>query len=310
MRILVTGAGGVGAYYGALLARAGQDVTFVARGANLAALRESGIRVRSVLGDFSLGPMRATDDPGPLGPLDLILICVKAYDTEAAANLVRPNVGTGTTVISLQNGIEKEEQLRRILGEPAVMGGVTYLFSTLVAPGQIEHRGGPRRIVFGELHGGESQRGRAIEAVLKGAGLAAELSANVRAAIWDKFMTICGTSGATALTRLPIDEILACPPSRALLEGLLREVHLLAQAQKAGLPADAVEARMAYLEKLEKGALTSMYHDLAAGRRMELEFLHGTAVRLGRRLGLPTPLCFTVYAALKPHGDRATTGLR
>lgn len=310
MRILMVGAGGVGGFYGALLARAGQDVTFVARGANLASLRGGGIQVQSVLGDFRVHPVRATDDPGPLGPMDLILLCVKAYDTAAAARLVRPNVGPGTAVISLQNGIEKEEQLQRVLGEPAVMGGVTYLFSTLVAPGRIEHRGGPRRVVFGELRGGESERGRKIETILKGAGLAAELSGNVRAAIWDKFMTICGTSGATALTRLPIDEILACPPSRALLERLLREVHALAEAEKVGLPPDAVEARMAYLEKLEKGARTSMYHDLVAGRRMELEFLHGTAVRLGRRLGVPTPLCFTVYAALKPHDDRATAGLR
>ncbi len=310
MRILIMGSGGVGGYYGALLARAGEDVTFVARGANLAALRERGLEVRSVLEEFAVRPVRATDDPGAFGPVDLVLFCVKAYDTEAAAALVRPALGPGTAVISFQNGIEKEEQLQRVLGEGAVLGGVTYLFSTLVAPGRIEHRGGPRRVIFGELRGGESERGRRIEAALKNAAIAAELSPDVRTAIWDKFMTICGTSGATSLTRLPIDEILACPPSRALLEGLMAEAHRLAQAENVGLPADAVESRMGYLAKLEKGARTSMYHDLAAGRRMELEFIHGTAVRLGRRLGIPTPLCFAVYAALKPHDERATTGLR
>jgi len=305
MRILVMGSGGVGCYYGALLARAGQEVAFVARGANLAALCQEGIRIRSVLGDFAVPAVRAVEDPAPLGPMDLILFCVKAYDTEAAARLVRPNVGTGTAVISLQNGVEKEEQLARILGERAVMGGLTYAFCTLVAPGTVDHRGGVRKVVFGERHGGESIRGRRIEAVLKEAAVDAEFSLDVRVPIWDKFMTICGTSGSTCLARLSIGEILACPPSRGLLEGLLGEVFALARAQGIPLPEDAVARRMAYLEKLEPGARTSMYHDLAAGRRLELEFLHGTAVRLGRRLDVPTPLCFAAYATLKPHDERA-----
>jgi 2-dehydropantoate 2-reductase len=237
--------------------------------------------------------------------MDLILLCVKAYDTEAAARLVRPNVGPGTAVISLQNGIEKEGQLQRTLGEPAVLGGVTYIFATLVAPGQIVLRGGARKAIFGEMQGGESERGRRIEAVMRHAGISAEFSLDVRTVIWDKFMTICGTSGTTCLTRLPLDEILACPASRALLEGLAREVLALAKAQGVGLTEDLLATRMAYLDKVEKGARTSMYHDLVAGRRMELEFIHGTAVRLGRQLGIPTPLCFAVYAALKPHDERA-----
>ena len=310
MRILMMGSGGVGCYYGALLARAGEDVTFVARGANLAALRERGPRVQSVLGDFTVPPVRAMEDPGSLGPMDLILFCVKAYDTETAAPLVRRNVGPRTAVISLQNGVEKEGQLARALGEGAVMGGVAYLFATRVAPGVVEHRGGPRKVAFGELAGGDSERGRRIEATLKGAGIDAEFSRDVRVLIWDKFMTICATAGATSLTRLPINEILACPPGRALLEGLMAEVHRLALAQGIPLPEDAPAVRLAYLEKLEKGARTSLYHDLVAGRRMELDFIHGTAVRLGRRLGIPTPLCFAAYAALKPHDDRATAGLR
>ncbi len=305
MRILVVGSGGVGGYYGALLARAGEEVTFVARGENLAALRARGLQVKGVRGEFVVHPVRTTDDPASAGPVDLILFCVKAYDTEAVAPLLRPNLGPQTAVVSLQNGIEKEEQLARVLGEGAVMGGVTYLFSTRVAPGQWEQRGGVQKVVFGELRGGESARGRAIEATLRRAGIEAEISPNVRVPIWDKFMTICATSGTTCLTRLPIDQILACPPSRAFLEGLLGEVHRVARAQGVNLPDDAPAQRAAYLEKLEPGARTSMYHDLVAGRRMELEFLHGTAVRLGRQLGVPTPLCFAVYAALKPHDDRA-----
>lgn len=305
MRILMVGAGGVGAYYGSVLLRAGEDVTFVARGANLAALRERGIQVQSVLGDFTVPSVHATDDPRPLGPMDLVIFCVKAYDTETAARLVRDNVGPDTAVVSLQNGVEKEEQLQRILGEEPVMGGLTLLFSTLVEPGHIVHRGGPRSLIFGEMDGRDSPRGRRIEATLRNAGIPAQLSLNVRTAIWDKFMTICGTSGTTCLTRLSIDEIMACPASRSLLEGLLREVHALARAVGVDLPADAVDARLAYLDTLDKGARTSMYHDLAAGRRLELEFIHGTAVRLGQRLGIPTPLCFAVYAALKPHDERA-----
>ncbi len=305
MRILIVGSGGVGGYYGAMLARAGEDVAFVARGANLAALRQDGLRVQSVDGEFVVRPVRATEDPAPLGPMDLVLFCVKAYDTEAAARLVRSNVGPGTAVISLQNGVEKEGQLQRALGEQAVMGGVTYIFSTLAAPGRIVQRGGARKAIFGEMRGGESERGRAIEAAMRRAGIAAEFALNVRTVIWDKFMTICGTSGTTCLTRLPLDEILACPASRELLEGLAREVLALAKAQGVGLTEDVLAARIAYLDKVETGARTSMYHDLVAGRRLEVEFIHGTAVRLGRRLDIPTPLCFAVYAALKPYDERA-----
>lgn len=303
MRIAIMGAGGTGGYFGGLLARAGEDVTFIARGAHLEALRSRGLTVRSRLaGDFTL-PVQATADPSQIGPVDLILFCVKTYDTETAAEQVRPLIGRDTVVLSVQNGIDNEERLAQTLGAEHVLGAVAYVVAVVEAPGVIAQTAGPGKIVFGELSGGTSPRAQRLLNVFQRAGIAAEVHPEVRVALWEKFLFICGYSGVTAVTRLPIGAALSCPETSALLRGMLTEVDAVARAEGVALPADAVDRAFATAAGMGPEGRSSLYYDLAAGRRLELEALNGTVVRLGRRHGIPTPLNFAVYAALKPYAE-------
>lgn len=307
MRITVMGAGGTGGYFGALLARAGEDVTFIARGAHLEAICTQGLTVKSRLaGDFTL-PVKATDDPGEVGPVELVLFCVKAYDTATAAEQIRPLVGQDTVVLSVQNGIENEEEIGKVVGSEPVIGAVAYVSSVIEAPGVIAQRAGPGKIVFGELAGGTSPRTERLQSTFQRAGIAAELRPDIRITLWDKFLFICAINGITALTRLPIGPILACPETRGLYRGTMEEVEVVARASGITLPDECVDQKLAFTSGLESSARGSMYYDLAAGRRLELEVLNGTAVRLGREHGIPTPLNFAIYAALKPYADGAPT---
>ena len=308
MRIAVMGAGGTGGYFGALLARAGEDVTFIARGAHLEAIRTSGLTVKSRLaGDFTL-PVKATGDPSEVGPVELVLFCVKAYDTATAAEQIRPLVDPDTVVLSVQNGIENEEQIGRVVGSEPVIGAVSYVSSVIEAPGVIAHLlSVPGRIVFGELAGGMSSRTERLQSTFQRAGITAELRPDIRITLWDKFLFICAINGITALTRLPIGPILACPETKALYQGTMEEVEVVARASGVTLPDECVDQKLAFTTGLESSVRGSMYYDLAAGRRLELEALNGTAVRLGRERGIPTPLNFAIYAALKPYADGAPT---
>ena len=301
MRIAVVGAGGTGGYFGGLLARAGHDVTFIARGANLEALRARGLTVESRLaGNFTL-PVKATDNPGEVAPVDLVLFCVKTYDTEAAAESIRQLIQPDTMLLSLQNGIDNEERIARVTGHSSGLGAVAYIVSTIKAPGVIAQTAGPGSIVFGELGGGTSQRTERLYEVLQGAGIAAEIHLDVRVAIWQKFLFICAFSGVTAVTRLPIGTILADPVTHALFRGILEEVEAVARAGGIDLPADCVEQAMTQAAAVEPWASSSLYHDLAGGRRLELESLNGELVRRGGELGIETPLNFAIYAALRPY---------
>ena len=301
MRIAVMGAGGTGGYFGGLLARSGQDVTFIARGANLEALRARGLTVESRLaGTFTL-PVRATDNPGDVDPANLILFCVKAYDTDAAAESIHQLIHPDTMLLSLQNGIDNEERIARVAGHTPGIGAVAYIVSTIKAPGVVAQTAGPGKIVFGELDGGTSRRTERLYEVLQGAGIAAEVHPDVRVAIWQKFLFICAFSGVTAVTRLPIGTILADPVTRALFRGTLEEVEAVARAGGIELPADCVEQAMTHAASVEPWASSSLYHDLAGGRRLELESLNGELVRRGGELGIETPLNFAIYAALRPY---------
>lgn len=301
MRIAVMGTGGLGGYFGGLLARAGEAVSFIARGAHLRALQSQGLTVKSRLaGDFTL-PVKATDDPSGIGPVDLVLFCVKTYDLEPAAEQGRPLVGPATIVLPLQNGIDNSERLARIIGDQAVIGGVAFVTSAIEAPGVVAQTGGPGKIVFGELAGGISRRTERLLDLFRRAGIAAELHPDIRIALWEKFLFICAFSGTTALTRLPIGPVLACPETSALFRGTMLEVEAVARAIGILLPADCVEKTFAFTAGLEPWSQSSLYHDLVGGRRLELETLHGTVVRLGRAQGIPTPLNFAIYAALKPY---------
>ena len=301
MRIAVMGSGGTGGYFGGLLARAGEEVTFIARGAHLEALRMRGLTVKSRLaGEFAL-PVRATDSPEEVGPVDLILFCVKTYDTDTAAESIRPLIGPDTMLLSLQNGVENAERIAQIAGHESGLGAAAYVVSATEAPGVVAQTAGPGNIVFGELAGGMSERTERLHGVLQGAEIAAEVHPDVRIAIWQKFLFICAFSGVTALTRVPIGSVLADRVTHALFRGTLEEVEAVARSGGIELPADCVEQALATAAAVEPWGRGSMYHDLAHRLRLELEALNGEVVRRGRENDIQTPLNFAIYAALRPY---------
>lgn len=305
MRIAVMGSGGTGGYFGGLLARAGENVTFIARGANLAALSAKGLTVRSrLVGDFTV-PVGVMDDPKTVGPVDLVLFCVKAYDTDAAAEAIRPLVASGTTVLPLQNGIEAMERLASILSPEHVIGGVAFITSNITAPGTITQTGGAGKIIAGEPAGGESPRIDRLLRTLEHAGIPAQSHSEIQTAIWEKFVFICAFGGLTALTRLPIGPILASAECRDLFEGVMQEVLVVAAARGITLPTGIVERGLALAAGFEPWARSSLLHDLELGRPTELEALNGTVVRLARAHGLAVPCNSVVYAALQPYAEGA-----
>ena len=305
MRIVVVGAGGTGGYVGEILARAGEDVTFIARGAQLEALRTRGLTVDSKLaGTFTIA-VQATDNPREVDPADLIVFCVKTYDTEVAVQSIRPLIRPETMIMSLQNGIGNEECIAQAVGYHSGIGAVAYVVSAIKAPGVVAQTAGPGKIVFGELGGGTSPRTEMLHDVLQRAGIAVELHHAVQVVLWQKFLFICAFSGVTAVSRLPIGTILADPVTHDLFRGASEEVEALARAREIALPADCVEQAMATAAAVEPWGRGSLYHDLAGGRRLELESLNGEVVRRGREHGVSTPLNFAIYAALRPYVDGA-----
>jgi 2-dehydropantoate 2-reductase len=292
----------MGGFFGGALARSSKDVTLIARGAHLEAIRANGLTVRSqVLGDFSV-PVRATDDPREVGPVDLILFCVKTYDLEVAAEQARPLLGKDTLVIPVQNGIEAPDQLARLLGEKHALGGLTYVGGSIEAPGVVAQRGKTGELIFGELQGGKSPRTERVLSVLREAGLEATLDANIRAKMWEKFITICANGGVLALLRQPFGPIFASPEGIQLMRGTMEEVYALARASGIDLPEGTVDRLFEFVRNtVSPTAQSSTLQDLLAGRRLELEYLNGAAVRIGRKLGIDTPFNFVIYAALKPY---------
>jgi 2-dehydropantoate 2-reductase len=304
MKIAVMGSGGIGGYFGGLLARAGEDVTFIGRGAHLKAIQENGLQVKSVAGDFHVRP-KATHDPSTVSGVDLILFCVKGYDTDSAGLQMHPMVGPGTVVLCLQNGVDNEDRLAAIVGKEHVMAGVVHILSTVSAPGVINQTAGPRSLKFGEEDGRVTPRGERILAVLKGAGINAELSTGIQVDLWEKFLFICAQGGVSALARLSIGEILACPETAALYRGVMEEVAAVGRARGVPLSADVVDRAMAFARGLQPGMRSSLAYDLSQGNRLEVETLAGTVVRYGREAGVATPLNFTIYACLRPQHERA-----
>jgi len=303
MRIAVYGTGAIGGYFGGRLAQAGAEVHFIARGANLRALRERRLRVRSVSGDFEV-QAAATDDPADIGPCDFVLFCVKAFDTDAAAARLGPLVGDGTAVLSLQNGVENEEKLARAIGEGHVMGGAAFIFAEIAEPGVITHTGGPTSITFGELDGRASQRAQRLLACCERAGFGAELSADIKTVLWAKLAFICAQAGMTAAVRLPIGDIRTAEATWAAFRRLVAEVCAVAAADGSPVPRAAQERAVALAQGLEPGGFSSLHDDLVAGRRMELEALHGFVVRRAAQHGLSVPTSETVYAILQPWAIR------
>jgi 2-dehydropantoate 2-reductase len=304
MRIAVMGSGGVGGYFGGRMAQAGEAVTFIARGAHLRAIREHGLEVRSVAGDFHVRPA-ATDDPAGIGQVDLVLFAVKSYDTEDAGLACRPLLGPETGVLCLQNGVDNEERLANLLGQEHVLAGVVHILSTIQAPGVVAQTAGPRTIRFAEMDGRVGARCEEVLKVLTRAGIAATLSPDIHVDLWAKFLFIAAHGGVTALTRLPIGDILGCPETAAFYRAVMEEVAAVARARRVALPADAVEKALAFAGSLAPGMRSSLAHDLEQGRRLEIEALPGAVVRYGREAGVPTPFNVAIYAALKPYHLRA-----
>jgi len=290
MRITMVGSGGVGGYFGARLAQGGCDVGFVARGAHLAAMREHGLRVESQLGEIHLPRLRVSDDPAALGPADYVFICVKLWDTEAALRSAAAIIGPETTVISFQNGVQKDDLLRRVVGGKQVIGGVGYIGSKIGRPGVISHTGTMQRLVFGESDGTKSPRVVALhEACIRG-GIDAEISTDIRRAIWEKFVFLVGLSATTTTMRSTLGPIVRNPTTRAFLLDVMREVVTVGRAHGVRLPEDYAEARLAFCDSLPQEMDSSMHADLDNGKRLEVDWLSGAVVELGKAVGVPTPM--------------------
>ena len=302
MKIAVMAAGGLGGYFGARLARAGEDVHFIARGAHLAAIQQRGLEVRSVFGDFEVPKAQApaTDNTSAIGSVDVVLFTVKSFDTDSAAALLPPLLGEDTAVISLQNGVGNEERLASAIGKQHVVGGVAYVLTGILEPGVIRHSGGPARIAFGEMDGSPTPRLEAFLAACGRAGIDAALVTNIRTELWQKYAFICAQAGLTAATRQPIGVIRDTPETWSLFRQVLEEVVAVAKAEGVPLPDDLAERQMALARGLEPSGYASLYDDLMAGRRLELEALHGELVRRAKLNGVVVPVSTVIYGLLRP----------
>jgi 2-dehydropantoate 2-reductase len=301
MRIAVVGAGGIGGPYGASLAKAGADVTFVARGAHLAAIRASGLRIEGDRGETHIRPAQATDDIAGIGTVDIVLCCVKLWDLEAVAEQIRAIIRPQTVVIPLQNGVDATERLTPILGNDAVMGGVAFVTGTIIAPGVVRQTGTYQRMTFGELDGRISERGRRLRDLCEAAGFEGVLSPDITVPVWEKFILLVPLSGLNALTRLPLGKWRDDPDLFALYEAALRETISVGLAEGVRLPSDSVERTLAQMRSMPPHHTTSMGNDLIRGNRLELPWFAGKVVELGRRHGIKTPVNGFIYAGLKPY---------
>lgn len=295
----IMGSGGVGGYFGARLAQSGFETFFIARGAHLKALKEDGLRVEGPGESFFVHPVKATDDPEQIGPVDFVLFAVKLWDTEQASTACSSMIGPETAVVSLQNGVVSEGQLCALLGENHVMGGVAEISATIARPGMIKRVSPLALVRFGELDGQRSTRSNRLADALSKSGVEVDHSEDITAALWNKFLFLVGLSALTAVTRQPIGRIRKDPNTRALLKQIMEEVLAVGKAKGAPITDEVVTERMHYVDSLPAELRASMAVDLEHGKRLELPWLSGAVVRLGSELGVPTPANSFVYAALK-----------
>ncbi len=305
MKIGVIGTGGVGGTFGAALAKAGADVWFLARGAHLEAMRTNGLRIVGGRGETHIVPTQATDDPGAIGHADVVLFCVKLWDVESAGEHIRPIVGPNTAVIPLQNGIDASERLIPILGAGAVMGGVAQVSATIEGPGVVRQTGTFMKLIFGELAGGRSARGDAFLALCQKAGFDAEHSDKILTALWLKFIILATNSAITASTRTPIGKLREDPEIVALFAAATKEVVAVGRAKGIPLPDNAADVNTAFLASAPPAMMASMAHDLIKGNRIELPWLSGKVVAMGKELDIPTPVHSVLHAILKPYTNGA-----
>ncbi len=304
MRILIVGAGALGGLYGSLLARAGNEVIVLARGAVLTTLRADGLTLESArFGSFSI-PVAVVDDPADAGDVDLIFFAVKAYDLESTARQIAPLAGEGVTVVTVQNGIEHPRKLAEIFGDAAVLPGVVIVSATVRSPGTVTHVGGPALIQLGDTGTPNPDRLERIATVFRDAGVPVETYADLWPKLWFKFGLIAAMSGVTALTRLKLATIFSTPETRQLYHDTIDEVVAVARASGVDLPDSTTETAIATIEHMNPlPEYGSMAYDLLAGRRIEVDTLNGSVVRLGERFGVPTPINRVITAGLLPYKD-------
>jgi 2-dehydropantoate 2-reductase len=306
MRLAMFGSGGVGGYFGARLVEAGEEVVFVARGDHLEALRGHGLRLESIAGDVHVDEVEATDDPAGVGPVDAVVVATKTWQLPDAARAMRPLVGPETTVLPVLNGVEAADVLTESLDRERVIGGLCGMISFLAGPGHIRHTGAAPWITFGELDGSISDRIRRLEEVFRRCrGVRVEVTEDIHAALWKKFMFITATGGVGSVTRAPVGVFRSVPETRAMLEEAMREVVAVARARGVSLTEDEVVERMAFIDGLEPHGTSSMQRDILEERRSELDAWNGTVVRLGRQSAVDTPVHSAIYASLLPQELRA-----
>lgn len=301
MRIAVMGTGGMGGFYGGKLAMTGQDVTFIARGAHLAAMQKDDLRLHGPDGEIRVTPTNATDNPTGLDPVDVVLFCVKLYDADEAANLIRPIVGPDTLVVSLMNGVDGPARIAEILGTGHVLGGAAYDSATISGPGVVQYRKGPNRLVLGELSGGNHPKTRTFADAGIKAGFDVQISDNIRQTLWEKYVLLATNAGLTALIRQPVGVVYKDPDMRRLATEMMAEVVAVAEASGITLSPDIIERSLTLLDTFSPDMYASAYFDLANGKRMEVGSFSGLIARLGDEYSVPTPHHRTVYACLKPY---------
>lgn len=301
MRIAVIGAGGVGGYFGGRLAQAGHDVTFVARGRHLAALRERGLMLESSLGNATIRAASFSDDLGLVGPCDVVMLCVKLWDVETVAPQLAPLLAGGGVAIPFQNGVGASDILMRALSPRNVLGGIAYIAATIREPGTIAHTGTMARLVVGAFEGGNGETATTFRDTCIEAGIDAALSANIRRALWEKFCFLAAMSGVTSMARQPIGVVRDDPDLRAAFEAAVREAWGLGRARGIALADDYMAQQLAFLDTLPAQMRSSMQNDLVAGNRLEAPWLSGAVAAMAAEAGIAAPVSATLYAAVKPY---------
>lgn len=305
MRVAIYGTGGAGGYFGAHLARTGEDVTFVARGQHLKAIQAHGLCVETPVGEIVIHPAKAADDPMQVGSVDVIFLGVKAWQVKEAARNMQPMVGPQTLVVPLQNGVEAPSQLAAVLGPEHVLGGLCGTISWVVAPGRIRNIGAANFIKFGELDNRRSERGERLRQLFEKAGVNVDIPSDIHKAIWEKFLLVTPFGGVGAVSRAPIGIMRTMPEMRSLLEQCMQEVSAVARASCIKLSNNVVADTMKFIDTLAANATTSLQRDIAEGKPSEIDFWNGAVVRLGRAVGVTTPLNQFIYHSMLPQELRA-----
>ncbi len=294
------GSGGLGGYFGFRLARAGNDVHFIARGARLDAMRQNGLRLTTSDEDSTL-QVKASENPEDAGTAELVLFCVKTYDTASAAKSISPILERGSSILTLQNGIENFDQISDVVGSDLVLPGIALIGSEVQVPGVIHVMTQIRKVVFGEISGQKTPRTERINDTFRSAGIDSEISTDISKLLWQKMIWICGSAGMTSIIRLPIGKLMFYPETREMFKQIMEEVDEVAKAKGIDVGRNYVQNRIDFADHLEKNTTASMMRDLLAGRKLELDALNGTVIRMGKEHGIATPMNWAVYTALKPY---------